>query len=279
MVYNKKTDAQFLEEIQKHRLATVQIFQPLAGKLPYTKFGENDVNKNELYKFANFGFFRRFLLLIDCAENIYSIRRPSETSVPDTKTRKNLTINLQCFVFNLYGAYENLARIFAIMTNFSTKNIFDISFFAKGQKLTNTLPDNIKVKFINGKANDGYKEYFDEYLKWIRHSLAHQEPFYIPPEFFDAANPDDYLKLEAEWKNTYNSMLEAKNDLAAILDNINEGLAKIEQIEAKRQEKAFFVPLFGNQEQMFNFYQTVLVDLNTLSEIASLILIDLTNRK
>lgn len=275
--YNTEFDIKFVHKIHEYKQFMVNKLQPLISKIDYLKYGVDDCYKNELYKTVNFCFCRRYLMLINCLENIYRLRKPSEITLPNQHTVTKLTINMQCFIFNLYGAYENLAKIYAIITKFEAERKTEISFFHNKKRLVKTLPEEIKTKFNKKTSEGGYYEYFNDYLKNVRHALAHNEPFYIPCEYYDEITRSTYLGLKQEWYKCYLNMLQPQDTLSATLCHIKKCSIELEQIDKKQKKLAFFCPVFGNNEKLYAFYSQILNDLETLTEISGLIFSSITN--
>src|ERR1700724_2202963 len=57
------------------------------------------------------GFLRRLGTLQRCIENVYSIYPPERSDIPSRNECIDLAINLQSFIFNVFGCIDNLAWI------------------------------------------------------------------------------------------------------------------------------------------------------------------------
>lgn len=245
--------------------------------------------QTQLYHFAYYGLLRRIKILNKCVENIFSIRDFYSEAIPSDDELNSITINLQCFIINLYGVLENLAWLYAICIDYNGTK-FDNSFFAKKRKLLNTLPENIKESFIgDGKWLD--------HIKNIRDLLAHQVPLYIPPYYVIMEKKDKWQTLESQKREIENNFIQELFEMSKIrhssfeLRTINEitmDLQKQDELEAKKNEKIskinaeqsqyiIFRPVLvvgTSQEDSLHiqFYPQILVDIKTVYEKVLLIL-------
>ena len=108
----------------------------------------NNTYKTPLYSFAYHGIIRRIKILNRCIENIFHARDFSSDTIPSETELSDITINLQCFIINIYGVLENLAWVYAICTNICTnlcENKHKMSFFRR--ELLESLPSDIKASF------------------------------------------------------------------------------------------------------------------------------------
>lgn len=170
--------------------------------------------QTQLYHFAYYGLLRRIKILNKCVENIFSIRNFYSESIPSDDELTSITINLQCFIINLYGILENLAWLYAICIDFKGSK-FDNSFFAKKRKLLNTLPENIKKSFIgDGKWLD--------HIKKIRDLLAHQVPLYIPPYCVIMEKEDKWQILENKKWEIENNFIQELFEMSKIRHSSSE---------------------------------------------------------
>ena len=101
------------------------------------------------------GFLRRLGTLQRCVQNIYSIYPPERSDIPSRDECIDLAINLQSFVFNVFGCIDNLARVWAterrLMAEAGGKlGPMDISF--KKKPLRKTLPPDFR-KYLNNLKN------------------------------------------------------------------------------------------------------------------------------
>lgn len=62
-----------------------------------------------LYEYTFHGFMRRLGTLSPCVQNVYSLYMPDRTDIPSREICADLAINLQAFVFNVFGYLDNLA--------------------------------------------------------------------------------------------------------------------------------------------------------------------------
>jgi len=140
------------------------------------------------------GFVRRLGTLQRCIQNVFALYHPTRYDIPSRDTCIDLTINLQSFVFNLFGCLDNLARIWVMERNVTN---------LKG----NPLRDN-QIGFLSEIVKASYaaefRTYIDEIQQWFshlenyRHALAHRIPLYIAPFIITPSNEATFKSLETE---------------------------------------------------------------------------------
>jgi hypothetical protein len=62
-------------------------------------------------EFASQGFPRRLKIMVRCISNVFSILPPESDDIPTMDQISDATINIQAFVFNVFGCLDNLAWI------------------------------------------------------------------------------------------------------------------------------------------------------------------------
>jgi len=103
-------------------------------------------------------------------------------------------MGIQTFIFNLYGAIDNLAWIW-----FYEKYIKNIMNH-------NVRPQNVALH--RGPILDSFSDIFQSHIRerkdWMNHikdfrdTLAHRIPLYIPPYAVDSCNNEEYSNLEEQ---------------------------------------------------------------------------------
>jgi hypothetical protein len=63
------------------------------------------------YEYIRHGFVRRLGTLKRCIENVFSIYPPERSDKPSRDECVDLAIDLQSFIFNVFGSIDNLAWI------------------------------------------------------------------------------------------------------------------------------------------------------------------------
>jgi hypothetical protein len=202
------------------------------------------------------GFIRRLGTLERSIQNVYSLYPPDRSDIPSRDTCLDLTINLQSFVFNVFGCLDNLAWIWVTECQLKT---------VKGKPLAGNL-----VGFRRRNIYETFSTEFQNYLAglntWFegmedyRHALAHRIPFYIPPF---VVHP---TKLAL-----YNDFEKQKNDALQLQDFL-----KYDELDAEQEKLGNFNPAMmhsyveGARPVVFHFQ--VLADWNTVAEIAEMFL-------
>src|SRR5262249_39735602 len=106
------------------------------------------------------------------------------------------TINIQAFVFNIFGAIDNLALIWVTETELKQKN---------GQALPSSwIGLGPKNSFVRESLPQAVRDHLESMNSWFenlenfRHALAHRVPLYIPPYTVDPKKVDEWQQFESE---------------------------------------------------------------------------------
>ena len=76
--------------------------------MDYQNYKFNDKRAKE---YAIHGFSRRLGTVVQCIHNIFQMIPPDRINLPNNEELSNAAINLQAFVFNVFGITDNIARI------------------------------------------------------------------------------------------------------------------------------------------------------------------------
>lgn len=198
------------------------------------------------------GFLRRFGTIQRCIQNVYSIYPPERSDIPSRDECVDLAINLQSFVFNVFGCLDNLAWVWATERHLTaeaggTLGPMDISFQKK--RLRKTLSPEF-CEYLSS-----LKEWF-QYMENFRHALAHRIPLYVPPYTVAPSNADKHDDLERR-KNA--AIQKRDYDEYERLDAEQTGLGRFTPAMTHSQSESFGFVYFHPQ---------VLADWNTVAEIA-----------
>ena len=126
-------------------------------------------------EYCTHGFLRRLGILKRCIENIYNICPPEKSDkLSKDDDRLDLTINLQSFIFNVFGCVDNLAWIWVNETQLKNKT----------GRLLNRSAVGLMEKEKNKTVRESFSQSFQNYLKGLaqwyeylteyRHALAHR---------------------------------------------------------------------------------------------------------
>jgi hypothetical protein len=130
-------------------------------------------------EYAIHGFLRRSYTMQRCIDNVFRLLPPEVSSLPEPDNITDAEINLQAFIFNVFGSIDNLAWVVVEERGFVTP---------AGSR----IPDNWIGLMRNNKIvraclstefNDLLQriEYWFQYLEQFRHAVAHRVPIYVPP--------------------------------------------------------------------------------------------------
>jgi len=160
------------------RIATdFEKWQSASRQLAYA-FLRRDFRCGETSSIVAHGLVRRLETLRHCMQRTFEHVAP-ENVEPTRLAMLDATAYLQSFIFNLYGALDNLARIWcreAAVVDNKGRPIADqqMGFTSKNDLVRRSL----SAQFRNYlQKHDPWFEYLSNY----RHALAHRIPLYIPP--------------------------------------------------------------------------------------------------
>jgi hypothetical protein len=216
-------------------------------------------------EYAQHGFLRRLGTLARCIENTFRALPPErDEEIPTREERVDATINIQAFIFNIFGAIDNLAWIWVIETELNKKD---------GSPLSNAHvgfgPKNFYVRQSLPPAIQEYLKTMDPWFRGLedfRHSLAHRIPLYVPPYTVD---PSD----EREWQALEQQIFAA---------SLRGDASTKARIEAEQKRLCRFRPWmkhsYSEQSRPIVFHAQLVTDFMTLEEFAIKLLPELPMR-
>jgi len=220
------------------------------------KYRNLNLKNKTAAEYCTHGFLRRLRILKRCVENIYSICPPEKSDKLLRDDLLDLTINLQSFMFNVFGCLDNLAWIWVNEKQLKNEKTLLLSGSAVGL-MSKNKNKTVRESFSQGFQNclNGLTQWYDRYLKEYRHALAHRIPLYIPPF---CLNPEEFKQYENLEKQRFEAI--EQNNLQ-MLNQINE--------EQDRLGK--FIPLMKHsygENSCVVFHAQILADWNTIVDIA-----------
>ena len=216
----------------------------------YLKRTYNDPRARE---YARHGFSRRLQTLVRCIDKTFEILPPDRVALPTSEELTDTNINLQAFVFNVFGSVDNLAWIWVAEKNL-TKN--------DGSPIPN---ERVGLRKKNKLVRDSFSPEFQEYLNglddWFdhqenfRHALAHRIPLYVPP----------YV-ITDDKEAAYRDFEDRKTDA------LNRGaLEDYDRLSAEQDALGVFMPVmthsFEEDAKPVVFHRQILADFNTIEEL------------
>jgi hypothetical protein len=134
---------------------------------------------------------RRLGILQGCIQNVFSLYPPDRLEIPSREECVDLAINLQSFVFNVFGCLDNLAWISVIERQLRNKN--------GPLKATQV---GFRKKLIQKSFSVDFQLYLESLSEWftnietLRDHLAHRIPLYVPPFVVTPDNEASFNALE-----------------------------------------------------------------------------------
>jgi hypothetical protein len=250
----------FSEEAIK-RLAADYSAMPSKLNTLMEKFILLDTSNPRAREFASQGFPRRVKVMALCITNVFEKIPPERTEVPSRDELSNATINIQSFVFNVFGAVDNLAWIWMA---------------EKGQKRRDGTPirdthvglgpDNTSVRSTLSQDFQNYLATLDAWfghIATLRHALAHRIPLYIPPYVIEEKDEPAYRDFEAKMTEA------AKKGDFAEYDRLSAAQLQLGRFRPWVQHS------FEEKSKPVIFHAQMLSDFNTVDEIAHTMLVEL----
>ena len=159
------------------------------------KFFLLELKNRRALEFARQGLPRRLKVMVRCIANVFGGIPPERADLPSRDELSDATINIQSFVFNVFGAVDNLAWVWM---------------HENGQKRHDgtSIPDahvglGPKNESVRASLSQEFRDYLVSLDAWfahladLRHALAHRIPLYIPPYVIQNKDEPAYLALEA----------------------------------------------------------------------------------
>lgn len=214
-------------------------------------------------EYAVHGFSRRLKTLTQCIDNVFKILPPDRTELPSIDELFDAMINIQAFVFNLFGSIDNLAWIWVWEKPVRREDGSEI------HKSKIGLGNGEKYKYVRGSFSPGFQQHLTElhnwfdYLENFRHALAHRIPLYIAP----CSIPRD---KEAHYRQLEDRKIEAMKC---------GDFAECNRLKAEQNALGTFLPeirrSFEEQSGAVRFHPQLLTDFLTIEALAQKMLEEL----
>ncbi len=215
-------------------------------------------------EYATHGFLRRIQTIKRCIENVFLLCPPERTKKLSTNELSDLAINLQGFIFNLFGCIDNLAWIWVSEKNILGKKgkplpVLEIGFSKKQTIVRNSLSAEFRAYLTE------LDEWFN-YLENYRHALAHRIPPYVPP----------FLISKKEAKES--EVLEQQKTEALRAHKFEE----YDRLNAEQETLGKYAPVMGhsffeNESRQIVFHFQIITDWITVCQMAERFLGELDN--
>jgi hypothetical protein len=214
-----------------------------------------DYKDSRAREFAMHGFSRRLKTLARCIDNVFKILPPDRTEPAASDEVFDAMINIQAFVFNLFGSIDNLAWIW-VRENGLTEDKFQVGLSKKYKLVRSSLSTEFQVYL------KGLDDWFD-HLDNFRHALAHRIPLYIPP-----------YTIPKDKEAVYRQLDERMTDARTRFD-----FAECSRLRDEQEALGIFVPemrhSFEEQSGAVSFHSQLLTDFLTIEGLAQQMLKEL----
>jgi hypothetical protein len=200
-------------------------------------------------EYAMHGVGRRLGIIKRCVINIYAIFPLERDSFLDRNELSDIAINLHAFYVNIFGLLDNLAWVYVHENGkAATLKKWQINLFG----------DEIKIFF--GSAFREYlsaerlTEWYDNFLKDFRDSLAHRIPLYVPREALTLVQQEEVADINKRIAEAYKLLdFELISKLQDDADNIGNPCPA-------------FLHAVGESKSIF-LHAQVITDFKTVEEI------------
>lgn len=209
-------------------------------------------------EFAHHGLARRIETLARCIDIIFASLPPDREEIPDGDSLKDAMIVIQAFVFNAFGALDNLAWIWISEKGVTRRDGSQMpdSWVGFGKKNTR-VRQSLSKEFQSYLT--GLNSWF-AHLEDFRHALAHRIPLYIVP----------YVVPEAKQKEY--------DEFSQLMAQTREP-GEYERLKADQRKLVQFAPWmthsYGEKAKRVVFHPQMLSDFNTIEEMARKLLVEL----
>jgi hypothetical protein len=212
-----------------------------------------DLRSSRAQEFARQGFPRRLKVMVRCIVNVFEHIPPERTELPSRDELSDATINIQSFVFNVFGAIDNLAWIWMHENGQKRRDATPIP-----DKHVGLGPENTSVRTTLSQEFQDYLRTLEAWFKHLadlRHALAHRIPLYIPPYVIQTKDLEAYKEFEAK-------MAEAakKRDFTEY-DRLSAEQLKLGRFRPRVQHS------FEEKATPVVFHAQMLADFNTVDEL------------
>ena len=143
------------------------------------RFMQHQFGNERAKEFAFHGFSRRLYTLVRCIENTFCAIPPDLDEVPTQDQTQDVAIQVQAFIFNVFGCLDNLAWMWVLERNITKPDGTSlppewVGLRTQNKLVRETLGEELRTYL------DGISGWF-KYLEVYRHALAHRIPLYVPP--------------------------------------------------------------------------------------------------
>lgn len=212
-------------------------------------------------EYATHGFSRRLKTLTRCIDNVFRVLPPDRADLPSMDELFDAMINIQAFVFNLFGSIDNLAWIWVQEKPVRKKDGSPIPNswvgLSKDNKCVRSSLSTEFQKYL--KKSDGWFDHLEDF----RHALAHRIPLYIPP-----------YSIPKDKEALYRQLEERKIEAMKCRD-----FAECNRLKAEQEASATFIPQithsFEENSGVISFHPQLLTDFLTIEELAQKMLKEL----
>ncbi|MGH6841682.1 MAG: hypothetical protein ACREDV_06255 [Methylocella sp.] len=251
---------EFLDKLKKSHREAARKYQDLAWS--YLTRNYRDPQARE---YAVQGFSRRLKALARCIDNVFRTLPPDRIDLPSRDEISDATINIQAFVFNVFGSIDNLAWIWVQEKPVRCEN---------GSPIPNNWVGLAKDnRFVRSSLSTEFQQYLKGSDDWFdqlgnfRHALAHRIPLYIPPYVV----PQSKLPIYRQLQDRITEAEKQKNFVEA------------NRVRAEQEALGTFKPVmthsFEEGAEKIWFHPQLVVDFLTVEELGKKMLEELETCK
>ncbi len=198
-------------------------------------------------------FSRRLKTLVRCIENTFEILPLDQVDLPTSEELSDVNINLQAFIFNVFGCVDNLAWIWVCEKTLTKDNGSPIPKEWVGlRKKNKSVRDSFSPEFL--EYLNGLDEWF-AHLENFRDAVAHRIPLYIPPYIITEDNEAAYRDFDDRKSDAFN----------------RGALEDYDRLSAEQDALGVFRPIMthslAENAKSVVFHAQLLADFNTIEEL------------
>jgi hypothetical protein len=225
------------------------------------RFMGHQFRNEQATEFALQGFSRRLSTLVRCIENTLCTIPPDLDGIPTLDQTHDVAIQVQAFIFNVFGCLDNFAWVWVLEQNVTKPDGASLPPEWVGLRTQNKVVRDSLGQELR-QYLEGMSDWFT-YLEDYRHALAHRIPLYVPPFSVNPNNADRYRELE---RSIFALIVQRKN-------------AEAQAQELERDSLRFFQPWIMHswmgEARPIQFHTQMLTDFKTIEAIGARLLDEL----
>ncbi len=245
MAYKTEQAAHFAEQYPPIRNRLEWLNAELLAELAPT------LKVEKAREYLQHGVCRRVKTIRRCLVNVFTIYPPERTAPLPSDDVSDVMINLQAFIANVYGVFDNVAWVYILEQRRERIGRQAIGLFDRRTQ------EHLSTRMREYLGEERMQAWFADYSKNFRDALGHRIPPYVPPFMTTPEESKRWAELDAQ-----------------ILPAIREHrFDDMERIQAERDAIGKAAPVFRHSfsdadgERAVILHPQMLTDAMTITEL------------